>query len=149
MGLKSVWPDGMAYFPMMFKVIRAYFYGWGVPVDLEKAQPFVKKMEFSYGILWGDLDVRTVDKTDPAKRHLWVDAQALQAEMRALGFGKSNGMNIFKFNFRPQDNEMAVVISDKIMEKASQMRNSAKALIADAVAEFNGIEHAERRANRS
>jgi hypothetical protein len=44
---------------------------------------------------------------------------------------------------------MAVVISDKIMEKASQMRNSAKALIADAVAEFNGIEHAERRANRS
>lgn len=87
MGLKSVWPDGMAYFPMMFKVIRAYFYGWGVPVDLEKAQPFVKKMEFSYGILWGDLDVRTVDKTDPAKRHLWVDAQALQAEMRALGFG--------------------------------------------------------------
>jgi hypothetical protein len=70
-------------------------------------------------------------------------------EMRALGFGKSNGMNIFKFNFRPQDNEMAVVISDKIMEKASQMRNSAKALIADAVAEFNGIEHAERRANRS
>jgi hypothetical protein len=71
---------------MMFKVIRAYFYGWGVPVDLEKVQPFVKKMEFSYGILWGDLDVRTVDKTDPAKRHLWVDAQALRAEMRALGF---------------------------------------------------------------
>lgn len=87
MGLKFVRPDGMAYFPMMFKVIRAYFYGWGVPVDLEKAQPYVKKMEFSYGIIGGDLDVRTVDKTDPAKRHLWVDAQALQAEMRALGFG--------------------------------------------------------------